>query len=157
MDGLLELFHALPPLGDLGEGLVAGAPVPDEPTSDYGPRAPYTRPTVDVYGLTGSEGGVDGVQDGSHVPGAVGGVQVDYRVALMADGYAKGPGLFLGDRVVGFEFMGLGQVDEVVDARFEEAPESFCGAGRVHVARVLARGEGAGDYPVGVGGGGIHV
>ena len=84
-------------------------------------------------------------------------VQVDYGVALMADGYAKGPGLFLGDRVVGFELMGLGQVDEVVDACFQETPESFCGACRVHVAGVLARGKGAGDYPVGVGGGGVHV
>ena len=69
----------------------------------------------------------------------------------------KAPGLFLGDPVVGFELVGLSQVDEVVDARFKEPPESFCGAGWVHVAGVLARGEGAGDYPVGVGGGGVHV
>ena len=55
-------------------------------------------------------------------------------------------------RVIRFELVGLGKVDEMVDARFKEPPELFCGAGRVHVAGVLASGEGAGDYPVGVGG-----
>lgn len=71
----------------------------------------------------------------------------------MVDGKAEGLGFFSGDFIVGRELVGGGEVDEVVDACFEEAADSQPGAGGVEVAGVFTCGEGAGNDPVGVGGG----
>ena len=153
--GSLEFVHVQPPLGDLGEGFFAGVAVADEPAPDDGARAPDSGPAVNVDGLAVGDGGVYGVQGGGHELWAVGDAEVAYGVAFMRDGEAEGSGFFPGDFIVGWELVRGGEVDEVVDARLEEPADSQPSAGGVEVAGVFTRGEGTGDNPVGVGGGGF--
>ena len=88
--GSLEFVHVEPPLGDLGEGLVAGAAVSDQPASDYGSRAPDSGPAVDVDGLAILYRRIYGVQGGGHEFGAIGDAEVTYGVSPVFDGEAEG-------------------------------------------------------------------
>ena len=138
------------PLGDLGEGLFAGAAVADEPAADDGAGASDACEAVEVDFFAFVQGGVYGVEDLRHLVAAFGDVAVDDGEVVEFRGEAAGAGFLIGGFDVGGEFASLGEVDVAADAGVGEGLQPVGGVEGHAGAGVSACGEASGDYPVAV-------
>ena len=117
----VRLLHVLPPLRNLAQSLVARPPVPYEPAADDSSGPPDASPAVQVDGPPVIKRAVDGVEDVGHLVRAARHAQVGDRVALVRDVRPEASGFLQRDRGVRLQPVGgLGQIDEVVDARLEQ-------------------------------------
>ena len=98
-----ELLHTLPALGNLRESITCRAAMPYQPAADHRSGSTHSTPAVDVNGLSAVEGGVDGVEDRSHIPGSVRHVHIGNRPPFVADGDAPVPSFLVRKLDVGVQ------------------------------------------------------
>ena len=95
--------------------------MPYQPAADHRSGSAHSTPAVDVDGLSAVEGGVDGVEDRSHIRGSVRHVHIGNRPPFVANGDAPVPSILVRKIDVGVQaFLRLRQIDEVVDSGVEQ-------------------------------------
>ena len=91
----------LPPIGDPAKGFVSRVSVPHEPATNHCAGPANSAPAVDIDGLAGTQGIVDGVKDRGHLLRAARNARIDDRMPLPLNSLAQSESLLLSNFEVG--------------------------------------------------------